>query len=89
MNLCLNTENSGKNKLTVAQECILSILSLLKANDSLGIIVFDHKAEILELIDLVKNKDRNSIRERVMSLKPRYFIEISEKLHIIFVNLLK
>jgi Ca-activated chloride channel family protein len=66
-----NKEDSVKQKMKIANESIVSMLSHLNDDDRVGVVLFDHNAYKAKPLNLVKNTDKKAIRDHILELKAR------------------
>ena len=66
-----NDEKEHKNKMTIANEAIVAMLSHLKDEDKVGMVLFDHSAYRAKPLRLVGKTDKIAIRDHILALKPR------------------
>lgn len=69
----VNNEKSDKHKkkMQIATESIVAMLSHLKADDRLGVALFDHGSYVAKPLNLVANSDKKAIREHILALSER------------------
>ena len=61
----------NKNKMTIANESIVAMLSHLNDDDRIGIALFDHNSYKAKALNLVGSSDKVAIREHILALKQR------------------
>ena len=66
-----NDEKEEKNKMTIANEAIVAMLSHLNKDDKVGIALFDHNAYRAKPLREVGKTDKTAIREHILALKPK------------------
>jgi len=64
-----NSDEKSKKKMTIANESIVAMLSHLKDNDRVGIVLFDHNSYRAKPLGLVGNSDKKAIRDHILALK--------------------
>ncbi|HIP51723.1 MAG TPA: VWA domain-containing protein [Campylobacterales bacterium] len=67
----INHDNVSKNKMTIANESIVAMLSHLNDDDKVGIALFDHNSYRAKALNLVGSSDKMAIREHILALKQR------------------
>ncbi|HHS93409.1 MAG TPA: VWA domain-containing protein, partial [Campylobacterales bacterium] len=70
-NKVFNEEKELKSKMQVANESIVAMLSHLKDEDRVGIVLFDHNAYRAKALRLVGETDKLAIRNHILELKAR------------------
>jgi Ca-activated chloride channel family protein len=70
-NKVFNKEKEHKNKMTIANESIVAMLSHLKDDDRVGIALFDHNAYRAKPLRLVGETDKLAIRDHILELTSR------------------
>ncbi len=66
-----NKEQEYKSKMTIANEAMVSMLSHLKDEDRVGVVLFDHNAYKAKPLQEVGKTDKIAIRDHILALKPR------------------
>jgi Ca-activated chloride channel family protein len=66
-----NRDKKSKTKMEIANESIVAMLSHLKDDDRVGIVLFDHMAYRAKPLRLVKNTDKKAIRDHILAIKPQ------------------
>ncbi len=66
-----NKEQESKSKMTIANESIVAMLSHLKDNDRLGVVLFDHNAYRAKPLREVGKTDKEAIRNHILALKSK------------------
>ncbi len=66
-----NKEEESKSKMTIANESIVAMLSHLKDNDRVGVVLFDHNAYRAKPLREVGKTDKEAIRNHILSLKSK------------------
>ncbi len=66
-----NEEQEHKSKMQIANESIVAMLSHLKDDDRVGIVLFDHNAYKAKPLREVGKTDKLAIRDHILELKPR------------------
>ena len=61
---------SGKNKMQVATESLAAMLTHLKSDDRLGIVLFDDEGYLAKPLGLVKDTKMNTLRSHILELQP-------------------
>jgi len=64
-----NKEQEKKKKITIATESIVAMLSHLKDDDRVGIVLFDHNAYLAKPLRAVGKSDKKAIRDHILALK--------------------
>ncbi|NOZ91507.1 MAG: VWA domain-containing protein [Epsilonproteobacteria bacterium] len=64
-----NKEKQNKKKITIATESIVTMLSHLKDDDRVGIILFDHNAYLAKPLREVSKSDKEAIKKHILELK--------------------
>jgi len=64
-------DDSSKQKMQIANESIVAMLSHLKDDDRVGIVLFDHNAYKAKPLNLVGNSDKLAIKNHILELKAR------------------
>lgn len=64
-------EKEHKTKMEIANESIVAMLSQLKDDDKVGIVLFDHNAYKAKALRLVGKTDKEAIRDHILGLKSR------------------
>jgi len=64
-----NKEKINKKKITIAAEAIVAMLSHLKNDDRVGIVLFDNRAYRAKPLQLVGNSNKKVIRDHILALK--------------------
>jgi len=64
-----NKEKTKKKKITIATEAIVAMLSHLKDDDRVGIILFDNRAYRAKPLRLVGATNKKAIRDHILALK--------------------
>jgi Ca-activated chloride channel family protein len=70
-NKVVNEEKEHKNKMTIANESIVAMLSHLKDDDRVGMALFDHNAYRAKPLRLVGKTDKLAIRNHILELTSR------------------
>jgi len=70
-NKVVNEEKEDKTKMSIANESIVSMLSHLKDDDRVGMVLFDHNAYRAKPLRLVGETDKVAIRDHILALKSR------------------
>lgn len=70
-NKVFNEEKEHKNKIIIANESIVAMLSHLKDDDRVGIALFDHNAYRAKPLRLVGETDKLAIRDHILELTSR------------------
>jgi Ca-activated chloride channel family protein len=68
-NRVTNSEKETKTKMAIANESIVAMLSHLKDDDRVGIVLFDHNAYRAKPLRLVGSTDKMAIRDHILALK--------------------
>jgi len=66
-----NSEDSSKKKMQIANESIVAMLSHLKDDDRVGMILFDNRAYKAKSLNLVGETDRLAIKNHILELKEK------------------
>jgi Ca-activated chloride channel family protein len=66
-----NKEDAKKKKMQIANESIVAMLSHLKDDDRVGVALFDHNAYKAKPLALVKNIDKEAIKNHILELTER------------------
>ena len=66
-----NDEVDEQTKMTIANKSIVAMLSHLKDDDRVGVVLFDHNAYKAKPLNLVSKSDKVAIRDHILALKPR------------------
>ena len=66
-----NKEEESKSKMTIANESIVAMLSHLKDNDRVGVVLFDHNAYRAKPLREVGKTDKEAIRNHILALKSK------------------
>ena len=66
-----NKEDSTKQKMEIANESIVAMLSHLNDEDRVGIALFDHNAYSAKPLNLVGKTDKKAIKDHILELKAR------------------
>ncbi len=66
-----NDNVDEQTKMTIANKSIVAMLSHLKDDDRVGIVLFDHNAYAAKPLNLVGKTDKEAIRDHILELKPR------------------
>jgi Ca-activated chloride channel family protein len=64
-------EQSRKTKMEIATESIVAMLSHLKDEDRVGIVLFDNRAYLAKPLRKVMLSDKKAIRDHILALKER------------------
>jgi len=70
-NKIINKEKSSKKKMDIANESIVAMLSHLKDDDRVGVVLFDHNAYLAKPLNLLANSDKEAIRHHILALTAR------------------
>ncbi len=62
---------SGKTKLQIAAQSIVSMLGHLRAGDRFGMVVFDSTASVAKPLALVEETDMEAIKRHILALQPQ------------------
>ena len=66
-----NDEVTEETKMTIANKSIVAMLSHLKDDDRVGVVLFDHNAYRAKPLNLVGKTDKEAIRDHILALKAR------------------
>jgi Ca-activated chloride channel family protein len=66
-----NKENTSKQKMEIANESIIAMLSHLNDDDRVGIALFDHNSYMAKPLNFVGNSDKLAIKNHILELKAR------------------
>jgi len=66
-----NETKEKKSKMQIANESIVAMLSHLKDEDRVGIVLFDHNAYRAKPLREVGKSDKAAIKEHILALEPR------------------
>ena len=66
-----SNEKNPKKKMSIACDSIVSMLSHLKDDDRVGIVLFDHNAYRAKPLRLVGKTDKKAIRDHILKLEER------------------
>jgi len=64
-----NSEKESKKKITIANESIVAMLSHLKGDDRVGIVLFDDRAYLAKPLREVKYTDKEAIKKHILEIK--------------------
>jgi Ca-activated chloride channel family protein len=64
-----NKEKESKKKITIANESIVAMLSHLKGNDRVGIVLFDDRAYLAKPLREVKYTNKEAIKKHILEIK--------------------
>jgi len=66
-----NKEKETKTKMQIATEAIVAMLSHLRDDDRVGVVLFDDRAYRAKPLRLVKFSDKDAIRKHILELKEK------------------
>jgi Ca-activated chloride channel family protein len=67
----IEDEKVDKSKMKIATESIVAMLSHLKDDDRVGVVLFDHNAYKAKALNFVGKSNKLAIRNHILELKPR------------------
>ena len=62
------TEDDRKSKMQIANEAVNILIDQLKADDRLGIVVFDHEARVLKDIEFISEININKLKKKILEI---------------------
>jgi len=66
-----NSDDSSKKKMQIANESIVAMLSHLKDDDRVGMVLFDNQAYKAKALNLVGETDKLAIKNHILALKEK------------------
>eukprot|EP01080_Neovahlkampfia_damariscottae_P006847 gene6847-11008_t len=66
-----DSEYQQQTKMTVANEVLVEILNTLKEDETLGILLFDDKTQVLQSMKNVGNINKDDLSKKILQIKPR------------------